>query len=227
MSIAFSHPQDVQRRTATSTPARTPALVGAGAVAAGVLAVAVFADRALWPYAGAAVLVAIAFVLVTNRGIAATPEQSMQFVVAGERRTARALEPLRTAGWSITPGISCHEFNDGGTIDHLVFGPNGPFVIETKTVTGAVRVSRGMVSITPPGAERPDFPSDAWGYEARSIAAEAHQLIKQQTGTATPVRAVVVIWGTFAQRCVSGRNVTFIHGDDLGDWLLAQSAHAA
>ena len=242
MSLATSHQREahrpkVQRRSPrpalAAAPASAPpapatqqtsrtALLAASAAAL-VLVAAVVAERTLWPYAAALVLTAVAGFVLLNRPTAAAPVPVIaQVAVAGERRTAQMLEPLRRAGWSVEHGIRRHRFNVDFTIDHLVVGPNGPFAMQTKVVTGSVRIDRDLVSITRPGASRPDFPSDAWAHHARSLAAEANHLLTERTGSAISVPAVVVIWGTFPQRCVSGHNVTFVHGDDLAGWLLAQ-----
>ena len=253
MSLAMSHQRNAHRptvhprrspltRTAPAGPSSAPAVpspatagtapaavgvrtsfVAAAAAAALVLVAVVVLDQALWPYAGALVLVAVAaFALVSRPAPTPAIPVLTQVAVAGERRTVQVLEPLRRAGWSVENGIRRHRFNVDFTIDHLVVGPNGPFALLTKVVTGSVRIDRDLVSLTRPGATRPDFPSDTWAHGARTAAAEANHLLAERAGKAIPVPAVVVIWGEFPQRCVSGHNVTFVHGDDLAGWLLAQ-----
>jgi Nuclease-related domain. len=64
----------------------------------------------------------------------------------GEARTARFLEPLRAEGFAI--------FHDrripGGraNIDHIVIGPPGVYVIETKSLAGDLRIRRGEVYVS-------------------------------------------------------------------------------
>ena len=133
MSLAVSHQPDVHRgSTRTSTIPRLPILIATGATAVGVLIAALVADRGLWTYAATVVLVGFAAVLVINRDPAPMPAQRMQLTVAGERRTAGVLEPLGTAGWSITHDIRGQRLN----LDHMVVGPSGPFAMATKTVSG-------------------------------------------------------------------------------------------
>jgi hypothetical protein len=63
---------------------------------------------------------------------------------AGERRTARLLAPLERRGWAVL-----HDLVIPGTaanIDHLVIGPGGVLVIDSKQYRGRLRVdSYGMV----------------------------------------------------------------------------------
>jgi hypothetical protein len=57
---------------------------------------------------------------------------------AGERRTARLLAPLGRRGWAVL-----HDLAIPGTqanIDHLVIGPGGVLVIDTKHYRGRLRV---------------------------------------------------------------------------------------
>jgi Nuclease-related domain len=63
---------------------------------------------------------------------------------AGERRTARLLAPLERRGWAVL-----HDLAIAGTqanIDHLVIGPGGVVVIDSKQYRGRLQVDRdGMV----------------------------------------------------------------------------------
>jgi len=59
---------------------------------------------------------------------------------AGERRTARLLAPLERRGWAIL-----HDLAIPGTkanIDHLVIGPGGVAVIDTKQYRGRLQLDR-------------------------------------------------------------------------------------
>jgi hypothetical protein len=62
----------------------------------------------------------------------------------GERRTARLLAPLERRGWAVL-----HDLAIPGTqanIDHLVIGPGGVLVIDSKQYRGRLRLDRqGMV----------------------------------------------------------------------------------
>ena len=63
---------------------------------------------------------------------------------AGERRTARLLVPLQRRGWAVL-----HDLAIPGTqanIDHLIIGPGGVLVIDSKQYRGQLWLDRdGMV----------------------------------------------------------------------------------
>jgi hypothetical protein len=57
---------------------------------------------------------------------------------AGERMTAQCLAPLRRRGFVFFHDRAVHGW--GGNIDHVVIGPPGVFAVETKHLSGVVRV---------------------------------------------------------------------------------------
>ena len=63
---------------------------------------------------------------------------------AGERRTARLLAPLERRGWAVLHDLAIP--GSVANIDHLVIGPGGVAVIDSKQYRGQLRVDRdGMV----------------------------------------------------------------------------------
>lgn len=72
----------------------------------------------------------------------------------GERRTARDLEPLASEGFRILhdrriPGAR------SANIDHVVIGPPGVYVVETKSAGGRLRVRDGVINVQ--GRRKPDW----------------------------------------------------------------------
>jgi Nuclease-related domain len=59
---------------------------------------------------------------------------------AGERRTARLLGPLERHGWAILHDLAVP--GSGANIDHLVIGPGGVFVIDSKQYRGRLQLDR-------------------------------------------------------------------------------------
>jgi hypothetical protein len=57
---------------------------------------------------------------------------------AGERRTARLLGPLERHGWAILHDLAVP--GSGANIDHLVIGPGGVFVIDSKQYRGRLQL---------------------------------------------------------------------------------------
>jgi hypothetical protein len=59
-------------------------------------------------------------------------------VAAGERRTARLLGPLERHGWVILHDLAIP--GSRANLDHLVIGPGGVFVIDSKQYRGRLRL---------------------------------------------------------------------------------------
>ena len=57
---------------------------------------------------------------------------------AGERRTARLLEPLERHGWAVLHDLAIP--GSRATLDHLVIGAGGVFVIDSKQYRGRLRL---------------------------------------------------------------------------------------
>ena len=72
---------------------------------------------------------------------------------AGERRTARLLAPLERHGWAILHDLAVP--GSTANLDHLVIGPGGVFVIDSKQYRGRLqldpsgRLWHGRYSLTP------------------------------------------------------------------------------
>lgn len=80
----------------------------------------------------------------------------------GERATAKALRPLVRNGWELFNDIDTGQ----GNIDHVLVGPAGVFMLESKRLAGGVRVDAGKLVV-----RWHEDPED--GYENDSIAARA------------------------------------------------------
>lgn len=137
-----------------------------------------------------------------------------------EKRTARALAPLRRAGWQLAHDLQ----TERGNRDHIAIGPGGVFLLDTKCRDGVLKVEGDVVHV-----EREDDPDASYELHrlAPSIRGAARQLKKELDGHGTYVgwvQAVVVVWANFPQRVVEGDRVSFVHGDELADWLTSRPA---
>jgi hypothetical protein len=59
---------------------------------------------------------------------------------AGERRTARLLDPLERHGWAVLHDLALP--GSRANIDHLAIGPGGVFVIDSKQYRGRLQLDR-------------------------------------------------------------------------------------
>jgi hypothetical protein len=134
----------------------------------------------------------------------------------GERRTAKALRKLRRRGWHVV-----HDLADGrANRDHVVVGPGGVFLLDTKSPGGRVTVKGDVWHVDRPGNPHAAYAQRDLANRVRRAAIRLKQDIERATDqSGLWVNAVVVVWGTFDQRIVEGDNITFVHGDELASWL--------
>ncbi len=128
-------------RHAADVRQRRPRILALGAAVAIVGLVAL----ALNPQWGAGVVL-VDLVLVGS-ALLTTPNSitSWQTGAAGEVRTGRRLEPLEAEGFRIL-----HDRKIPGSranIDHVVIGPPGVFVVETKSYKGSLQIRDGEIFV--------------------------------------------------------------------------------
>ncbi len=118
-----------------------------GVVAGMVLLLSVTADAVLGRWAGLVVLAGAVF------GVAAVGSRAVRLPIelarlrqqaADERETAKRLDRLSNAGYRLLHDRTLRA-NRGVRLNHVVIGPTGLFVIETRRVTGPVRVEAGVL----------------------------------------------------------------------------------
>jgi hypothetical protein len=127
-----------RRRRARELAAWTRSLAwGAPLVAAAGLAGQVLATEAGLPRAG---LVGLAVAAVVGWRLRFRPSEqarTWQRGAAGERHTARLLRRLHRDGYVVFHDLAVPG-NTSANVDHLVIGPTGVFVIDSKQWTGSV-----------------------------------------------------------------------------------------
>lgn len=136
----------------------------------------------------------------------------------GERRTDKVLRPLKQDGWHIWHDVGRPS---GANIDHVVVGPPGVFLLDTKNYLGEARIEDGELKVA--WLEAPDhgWICDGLPGRMRSASAELSDRIEQLSGRRCWVQPVVVLWQPFPERIaeVHGPSVYFVHGDELAVWL--------
>lgn len=138
--------------------------------------------------------------------------------IAGERKTRKVLAELEREQWSVRHGVDVGR----GDIDHLVTGPTGVYILETKALLGTVSVERGVLV-----TRQTDDPDEVWRWHGLSrrlnaLGKEVSSWIRGDTGVRSWVQPVVVIWGDFPQREIVANRITYVHGDRLLTWLRAR-----
>jgi hypothetical protein len=180
-----------RRRRLSQRPHRRLAIVarcaaGAGGGAALVVAAVDGIDRLLWWAAGlnvpgglareAVASAALAgAVLVLARNLVDRDADAWRIGAAGEQSTADALTPLTAEGWRL---LHDRRLPDGNAnVDHIVVGPGGVWVIETKAWRGRVVVGADRLRRNGTPADRvyeqvwrqARAVSEAAGVEARPV----------------------------------------------------------
>jgi hypothetical protein len=133
----------------------------------------------------------------------------------GERRTERALQRLTGSNWN-----AFHDRQGGrGNLDHVVVGPGGVFLLDSKNLSGTVTLEAEGLTTKFADAERNAFTYTQLGNAMRGLAVRLKEELEEQTRLTPWVQAVVVVWGEFAQEPVEQHNVVYLHGERLAAWL--------
>ena len=140
----------------------------------------------------------------------------------GEKATAKVLGPLEKEGWVVLHDLSAER----GNLDHIVIGPGGVFLLDSKRLSGSVNIDPDGVTV-----RRFDDPDLTYhhpgGGHLRALALETHDRVRQVTRINQWVTPVMVIWAEFPQRIAQHEKCYYVHGDDLADWLRAQQTTIA
>jgi hypothetical protein len=139
----------------------------------------------------------------------------------GERRTAKELRRLERQGWHVLHDV---ERKVNGNVDHVLIGPKGVFILDSKRWRGAIRVDDGGVITVTPVDDTSAAPRTYRDHredlrDASNVVARA--LAKRADCSVTP-RPVVVFWGRFPQKPTEAGRIAYVAGEDLVDWLSAQ-----
>jgi len=135
----------------------------------------------------------------------------------GEEATGRVLRELEQDGWTVL-----HDLPAGrGNVDHIVVGPAGVFMLDSKRLGGSVSVDEGGVVVV----RRLDDPDLSYQHPGAghlfSLARQTHDRILKSSRINTWVTPVMVVWSDFPQRLVEDR-CAYVHGDELVGWLRAR-----
>jgi hypothetical protein len=148
--------------------------------------------------------------------------EKWQVGAEGERKTEKVLKKLEQSRWLVAHDVACAR----GNYDHIVVGPGGVFLLDTKNLQGIVHMRDG----NPYLRRRSDPEADescAWiRSSALAGAARLHYELKRRAGHSPWVKAVVVLWSEFEEdeglyedekeKCV------FVHGSRLHEWITSR-----
>ena len=130
----------------------------------------------------------------------------------GEKATAKALRPMLRSGWELFNDIKTGH----GNIDHILVGPAGVFMLESKRLAGEVRVNAGKLAVRWHEDPEDGYENDSVATRARGSAFDLHERIGAPAAR-TWVQAVVVLWADFDQGSVESDKVGWVRGDMLAE----------
>jgi hypothetical protein len=133
----------------------------------------------------------------------------------GEEFTADELAKLPKAEWD-----PIHDLPDrNGNIDHVVLGPAGIFLLDSKKYSGTVQVVGDDLVMTNEGNATRPFTDRGRLACTRAQAARFNGELRKRTGQSPWVEPAIVVWGDFPARIHRGKGVTVVHGSELVGWL--------
>ena len=172
-------------------------------------------------YAGLGVGAAVAMTLC----LADAPPQHVErwrTGADGERRTARAVRPLVRSGWVLLNDLPARF----GNVDHVLIGPPGVFLLESKQLGGRVSVAEDELHVHWFEAPEDGYRNVAIAGRARGAAAELSRDLAALGGRRPWVQSVVVLWADFEQGVVEHNRVVWTHGSRLPGVVTARpTAH--
>jgi hypothetical protein len=182
----------------------------------GIAALVVYGHPLAW--AGGAVAGACAATWAALRETPPAYIENWQRGAEGERKTAGVVKPLERYGLTVLHDVD----SPHGNYDHIAFGTQGVFVLESKYPHGIVELRGGVPHLRRQLDPDADTPLKQIRPRALSAAARLKQDIEERTGKRTWVQAVVVFWAGFPEGIVDDGRCVFLHGSRLADWLRAR-----
>jgi hypothetical protein len=193
---------------------------GAGAFTFAFVAVtALVGIHHLWVYSGGMLSGAVLMAFLLLRESPPPWIENWQVGAWGEQRTARAIEPLLSRGWVIVHDLDRFKFN----LDHVLIGPGGVYVLDTKNFPGMAEAKGDDLQITRPDGRAGHHGADL-ARNARGQGSELNRILRQRCGVKAWVNAVVVLWAEFPAKVVAADRMSYVHGGHLVEWLEAQPA---
>jgi hypothetical protein len=134
-----------------------------------------------------------------------------------ERSVEKQLLPLERHGWRIVHDVQ----HPWGNFDHVVVGPPGVFLLETKNLTGDASVTGDGELIVRRGDDERDAWSRPFGPKLKRFAFRFREDLLRATG-ARWVQPVVVLCGEFPEGETTRDGVVYLQLQRLRGWLEQQ-----
>ena len=141
---------------------------------------------------------------------------------AGERMTGKALRGL-PADWYVRHDLQARY----GNLDHVVVGPGGVFLLDSKNLGGRALVENGVLQVRFPESPIDDYACTGLPRTLYGRAAALRERLKADLGWIVEVHPVVVLLGLFPERRAEAGRLAYLQVDELVPWLLEQPTRVA
>jgi hypothetical protein len=136
----------------------------------------------------------------------------------GERQTGKALHVLTRRGWDARHDLK----GKYGNLDHIVSGPGGVFLLDSKNLSGTARIEDGVFSVHFDASPINDYSLTRLPQSMRGAAFGVREQLRKRLGWIVDVVPVVVVCGYFPQRVECCDGVACVSVEALADWLEQQ-----
>ncbi len=138
----------------------------------------------------------------------------------GEEMTAHELDALSGRGWHVVHDLA----RDRANVDHVVIGPAGVFVLDSKRSSSRLVVDRsvGLRTTAPHEEDGGGRVERAMLPSMRAQVRHVRELLATAGGASVPVRPVLVWWGPYDGPAREVHGVLVVHGSGLVRLLEAQ-----
>lgn len=137
----------------------------------------------------------------------------------GERWTARELRRLKTDGWS-----SAHDLASRyGNIDHVVVGPAGVFLLNSKHLHGSFAIEEGVLACHHEALPFSDYALPKLERQLLGASRGLEDQLRPAVRRRVKVNPVIVLWAEFPTGHGMIGQVPVVRGDLLATWLRDQA----
>ena len=147
--------------------------------------------------------------------------ENWQTGAVGEKKTQKALRPLKPPRWLVVHDVACRR----GNYDHIIVGSAGVFLLDSKNPRGTVHMLNGQPHLRRASDPEADTRCPRLRSSALAGAASLKEDIQRDTGRRQWVQAVVVLWSDFDEGIYEDERCVLVHGSRLPEWLDGQPDH--
>jgi nuclease-like protein len=134
----------------------------------------------------------------------------------GERQTAKALRALtRDPEWTVVHDLPGRY----GNRDHVVAGPTGVYLLDTKSVMGPASLEMGALTVRATDEPRDTYSLLGLAKAMRGAAAGLSDELSKASRERVWVQPVCVIWPEVEGGPIEQDRVWYISGRDIAEWL--------